>query len=200
MGGSIRRTARGRGWRPGPAVAVLTLAALLGTAPAAGHTPTSFCNLAWGSLEKSSPGMTSVPVIGARVGRHPCFDRLVIDLGGKPAPGFDVRYANPIRSPGSGKPFIEADDATLAVTILAPGYNVTHGGPTVSWSAGTRIPQADELAAGGFRTFRDLVYGGSFEGRSVIALDVRARLPFRAFALDGPDARSRLVIDVAHRW
>jgi hypothetical protein len=29
---------------------------------------------------------------------------------------------------------------------------------------------------------------------------VRARLPFRAFILDGPGEASRLVVDVGHRW
>jgi hypothetical protein len=42
---------------------------------------------------------------------------------------------------------------------------------------------------------------GSFEGRSDLGLGVRARLPFRAFVLEGSSAHvDRLVIDVAHRW
>jgi hypothetical protein len=53
----------------------------------------------------------------------------------------------------------------------------------------------------GFRTFRQLAFGGSFEGNTTLGLGVRARLPFRVFVLPGktfePD---RLVVDVAHRW
>ncbi len=52
----------------------------------------------------------------------------------------------------------------------------------------------------GFRTFRQVAWGGTFEGSTTIGLGVRARLPFRVFALDGPGSGSRLVIDVAHRW
>ena len=34
----------------------------------------------------------------------------------------------------------------------------------------------------------------------LLGLGVRARLPMRAFVLDGPGDGTRLVIDVAHRW
>jgi hypothetical protein len=52
----------------------------------------------------------------------------------------------------------------------------------------------------GYRTFRQVAWGGSFEGQTTIGLGVRARLPFRVFTLDGPGSGSRIVIDVAHRW
>ena len=55
-----------------------------------------------------------------------------------------------------------------------------------------RLPRVDLT---GYRTFRVAKYGGSFEGRTIIALGVRARLPFRVFELD-----ERIVIDVAHQW
>src|SRR5699024_12299625 len=52
----------------------------------------------------------------------------------------------------------------------------------------------------GYATFRQVAFTGSFEGQTLIGLGVRARLPMRAFVLDGPGDGSRLVIDVAHRW
>ena len=52
----------------------------------------------------------------------------------------------------------------------------------------------------GWNTFRQVAFGGSFEGYTTIGLGVRARLPFRVFTLSGPGAGSRLVIDVAHQW
>jgi hypothetical protein len=52
----------------------------------------------------------------------------------------------------------------------------------------------------GYSTFRQVAFTGSFEGQTLIGLGVRARLPMRAFVLDGPGDGSRLVIDVAHRW
>ena len=58
-----------------------------------------------------------------------------------------------------------------------------------------------ELAnVAGYQTFRQVASAGSFEGYSNFGLGVRARLPFRVFALDGPGNGSRLVIDVAHFW
>ena len=55
-------------------------------------------------------------------------------------------------------------------------------------------------AVGGFTTFRQVAYAGSFEGQTSFALGVRARLPMRAFILAGPGTGQRLVVDVAHRW
>ena len=52
----------------------------------------------------------------------------------------------------------------------------------------------------GYRTLRDVVYGGTFEGYTTFGVGVRARLPFRVLTLAGPDGGSRIVIDVAHRW
>ncbi len=45
-----------------------------------------------------------------------------------------------------------------------------------------------------------LLFMGTFEGQTQVALGVRGRLPFRAFVLDGPGDGARLVIDVAHKW
>ena len=58
---------------------------------------------------------------------------------------------------------------------------------------------------GGFRTVRQVVSAGSFEGYTTFGIGVRGRLPFRVFVLDGrgsggPNVGSRLVIDIAHRW
>ena len=52
----------------------------------------------------------------------------------------------------------------------------------------------------GYQTFRQVADAGSFEGQTTVGLGVRARLPFRAFILAGPDGGSRLVVDVAHLW
>ncbi|MGH9277720.1 MAG: AMIN-like domain-containing (lipo)protein, partial [Acidimicrobiales bacterium] len=71
---------------------------------------------------------------------------------------------------------------------------------TVPWSYGAHIVSPGQFSASGFQTFRDLVWGSSFEGESTLGLGVRARLPYRVFKLAGPGTGSRLVIDVAHRW
>ena len=85
------------------------------------------------------------------------------------------------------------------VTARASGYD-SYGRPTVGWRWADHIVAPEAFTTGGFRTFRDLVYGGSFEGQTDFALGVRARLPFRVFVLAGPGGNSRLVVDVAHQW
>ena len=52
----------------------------------------------------------------------------------------------------------------------------------------------------GFVTFRQVAFASDFEGQTMIALGVRARLPMRVFRLPGEDGGYRLVVDVAHRW
>lgn len=51
----------------------------------------------------------------------------------------------------------------------------------------TRLPDAR-----GYRTFRQVGFGGSFEGYTTVGLGVRARLPFRVLTV-GTD----VVVDVA---
>ena len=183
-------------------IAVLSAVAstlVMGGAPSAAAHTEPYCGIWWGSLAKSSPEMTVAPVVGARVGKHACFDRLVIDLAGKPAGGYWVGYTDGFRTQGAGQPVWLAGGAVLTVNARAPSVDANRQ-PTVSWQPGQHIVTPEQFAAGGFRTFRDLAFGGGFEGESDFGLGVRARLPFRAFTLDGPGGGSRLVIDVAHRW
>lgn len=180
-------------------VAVAALA--VGVLPAmAGAAPTPYCGITWGSLEKRAPSATTAPLTGVRVGRHDCYDRLVVDLAGKPAGGYSVRYIDPpFRAEGSGAPLLVAGGAVLQITVLAPAYD-GYGNSTVPWSSTAVVIRPDQFQAGGFRTFRDLVWGGSYEGYSSFGLGVRARLPFQVLLLDGPGGGSRMVIDVAHQW
>jgi hypothetical protein len=183
-------------------VAIAGAAIAVGIVPAvAGAASASTCGVRWGSLAKSAGAGTQATVAGVRTGRHDCYDRLVVDLAGKPAAGYDVRYIDPpLRADGSGDPLFVAGGAILHVVVRAPAYTDA-GASTVPWpSAGHPIVRPDQFDAGGYRTFEDLVWAGSFEGQSTFGLGVRARLPFRVFQLDGPGSGTRLVVDVAHRW
>ena len=172
----------------GVTAAVIAAGVVPGVAGAA-STPT--CGITWGSLAKAAPQMTGAPLTGVRTGRHDCYDRLVIDLAGRPAAGYDVRYITPpFRADGSGQALPVAGGAVLQVVVRAPAYDAS--------GRSTLPPGGPSLA--GYRTFKDLVWGGSFEGQSSFGLGVRARLPFRVLQLDGPGAGTRLVIDVAHKW
>lgn len=173
-----------------------------GTGAVAAHTSQQpYCGIWWGSLPKNArvTSYTTATINNLRVGRHQCFDRLVVDLGpprpGLPAGqrgGYQVRYAT-VRSASGGAPAISGG-ARLSVLVNAAAHDANYR-PT--YAPRDPLHAAD---VSGFRTFRQVAFRGTFEAQTEIVLGVRARLPFRVFALSGPGAGSRLVIDVAHRW
>jgi hypothetical protein len=166
------------------------LAALALTTPASAAASPN-CGITWGSLAKSAgtTAATSASLTGVRAGRHDCYDRLVLDLGNVPgSAGYRVSYTT-VRGVASGNPIPLDGGADLQITLRAHGESLTFADPN------------HVVGVGGFGTFRQVASGGSFEGVTVLGLGVRARLPFRAFILDGPAAgQKRLVIDVARAW
>ncbi len=145
-----------------------------------------YCGISWGSLQKSSTPMTQRAVTNVRSGQHPCFDRLVIDLGqGAGTVGYTVRYVNSVMGP-SGLPVAVNGGAKLQVTVNAP--------------ATKQVPSSGVVNYSSWNTFKQLKWVSSFEGYTDFALGVRARLPMRVFTLSNADGGQRLVIDVANRW
>jgi hypothetical protein len=179
---------------------VLTVAAALGAVVLA--TPAQaapYCGITWGSLPKAASAADTEMVNNVRAGRHECFDRLVVDLGGQDTSfgSYDVRYVPLVYSEGKGDPVPVRGDADLQIVLRAPAYD-QYGNATFA-PANLR----EVVNVSGFTTFRQLAWAGSFEGQTTMALGVRARLPFRVFTLNGVPASDfgpRLVIDVAHRW
>jgi len=141
-------------------------------------TSASTCPTGWGSLPKVNSVSSQAHITAVRAGQNVCYDRLVFDINGS-NPGWSVRYVNNVFAEGSGAVLPVTGGAKLEVVIR-------------SLSDTNRMPSVS-----GFRTFRSVVYGGSFEGQTTVGLGVRARLPFRVFTLTNP---SRVVIDVAHQW
>ncbi|GAC1503203.1 MAG: hypothetical protein NVS2B15_25960 [Pseudarthrobacter sp.] len=137
--------------------------------------------------------MSSAPVTNVRTGQHYCFDRMVVDLNGS-VKGYTVRYVPAVIQDGSGKEIPMRGSAFLQVTVNAPSYDGT-GAPTYS-----PVEPKELSDVSGYQTFRQVAYVGSFEGYTSLGLGVRARLPFRVIALEGPGSGSRLVVDVAHFW
>ncbi|CAL8977853.1 hypothetical protein CELL_02678 [Cellulomonas sp. T2.31MG-18] len=166
-------------------VLLVILLATTGLALAAPAEATPYCGIAWGSLQKYSAATSIGSITGVRAGRHACYDRLVIDVAGK-VDGYEVQYL-PKRTTS------KAEFAHLQITVDAamidPAGNFTFGSDNNFVLTGFSK----------YRTFR-AVRGGGLMKNSGISLDVRARLPFRVFTLDGPGSGSRLVVDVAHRW
>jgi hypothetical protein len=174
------------------ALSALTLTALVGGVSAASAATAPYCGITWGSQPKAVLQGTGAPVTNARTGRHDCWDRLVIDLSGTPASGYDLRYVDSYRILGTGPVVPVAGGAIVTVRAFAPA--------NVPWRSADHVVTPSQFSSAGYRTFRDLVYGGSDGLNTEFALGVRARLPFRVFTLTGPGDTSRLVIDVAHQW
>jgi len=193
--------------RPRPLVLAAGLAVVLGTmaggAAAAGAasrpataTGAPYCGIIWGSLAKAGGDLRPAPLLATRTGRHDCFDRLVFEFEGR-ADGYGVGYADEVYTDGAGEPLsgVTAGGALLKVQLLEPAYDPQSGGLTYLHRTGDHV-----AAVGGYSTLRDVVYGGTFEGYTTLAVGVRARVPFRVFVLDGPGTHSRIVVDFAHRW
>jgi hypothetical protein len=163
---------------------VLVAVALPATAQAA-----PYCGITWGSLAKhaghSDPGSLGDEFRQARVGRHDCYDRLVLDISGTRAVNsYRVEYVDKVRSDGSGFVVPLRGGAFLQITVGAHDMPRTSVNPDVA----------------GFRTFRQVAAAGYHEGLTSVGLGVRARLPFRVLTLAGPGDSVRVAIDVAHAW
>ncbi|HVM12988.1 MAG TPA: hypothetical protein VM287_01485 [Egibacteraceae bacterium] len=180
-------------------VAAATCTAALAGVPAVQASTTPYCGITWGSLPKTVMQSTASAIADARVGKHECFERLVIDLHTQPAAGYHVTYIEGYYNQDTGERVPVAGGATIKIHALAPAHDL-YGNPTVPWHWAQHIVKPEQFTAGGFRTFRDLVFGGTYEGETDFVLGVRARLPFRVFTLAGPGEGSRLVVDVAHQW
>ena len=177
----------------------LILALILTGAPAVAATTNAdaagpYCGIYWGSLAKTTTGRGADYIADVRTGRHPCYDRIVID---GPPGGFTsrVRYVSNVTSEGKGDVVRLRGGAKIAIVIRANDYDIDTGRPTYTPANPRELTNVT-----GYSTFRQVAWGGSFEGYTTLGLGVRARLPMRVFNLARPDGRSRLVIDVAHRW
>ena len=165
----------------------------LGVLAPAAASAAPYCGIRWGSLPETATATTSAQVEDLRAGRHDCYDRLVIDLDGA-VTGYSVSYVSRVEQLGSGQVVPLSGAADLQVLVEAAAHD-DRGEATYSPRTPSRAVDVT-----GYRTFRQVAYAGSFEWQTLIGLGVRARLPMRAFVLDGPGDGSRLVIDVAHRW
>lgn len=152
----------------------------------AASSAAAYCGITWGSGAKNAGTLTQSSLTGVRAGRHACFDRIVLDVDGRTPPGYSIGYVSTVRAEGSGAPIPLRGSAKLRVQVLAPtGF--------------TPVRPTEMVPTAGYRTLRQVAFGGSFEGYTTIGVGVRARLPFRVTTIDD-GATSRLVIDVAHRW
>lgn len=178
------------------AAGALLLSAPAATPASSAASTQSYCGIMWGSTAKvSGSGYSGGTLDDVRSGRHTCFDRLVFDIDSPSrALSYDVRYVTSVREDGSGTLVPLRGGADVQIVVRTPAYD-ERGRPTYS------PPNRRELVStSGYSTFRQVAWAGSFEGQTTIGLGTRARLPMRAFVLDGPGDDARLVVDVAHQW
>jgi len=145
------------------------------------------------SLPKTAPGESHAG-LGSVVAYHgTCFDRIVF-LFDVTVHGYRVAYEAPFTE-GRGLPLgpFTAGGAVLNVVLFASAYPEAFA-PGKGLTAGGHGAFGSFLT---FRTLRDGLYGGSFEGRTTFSIGVRARLPMRVQVLTGPP---RIVLDVLHVW
>ena len=174
-------------------VVVAAVMAVLGTlrvAPAGAET----CDTPWGSTRESNDAHPDATVVNVRAGQHACFDRFVVVLDG-PAAGYDIRYVKTFVPDARGRERELRGAATLRIVLLGARAHDDSGEPTYQPRRRAEMVNLD-----GFRTLEQAYWGGTFEGTTTIGLGVRARLPFRVTALEGPGDRTRMVFDIAHRW
>ena len=172
----------------------LVLLAFTATLIAPSAASASDCALKWGSTAKTASGLTAAPLVNVRAGQHHCFDRIVITLAAGQVKGYTVKYVSAVRREGSGTAMSLRGDADLLLRINAPAYDMD-GNATY-----TPADRRNVVNVSGYRTLRQVAWGGSFEGYTTLGVGVRARLPFRVFKAAGPGEGSRLIVDVAHRW
>ncbi|MFC0006367.1 AMIN-like domain-containing (lipo)protein [Micromonospora siamensis] len=174
--------------------AALLLAALVAGGPGTASGATAYCGITWGSGAKAAGTLSGAPLVEVRAGQDTCWDRVVFEFDG-PVTGYSVAYGETYtEGQGAAMSPYTAGGALISVSLRAPAYDATHLA-TVPYRVGDHA-----VNAFGYRTLRDVVFGGSFEGYTTFAVGVRAQLPFRVFVLSGPDSHSRIVLDVAHQW
>ncbi|MEV0680513.1 hypothetical protein AB0I60_28760 [Actinosynnema sp. NPDC050436] len=155
--------------------------------PSASAAPAA-CAVDWGSLPEQAQPTTAGNLTNIRAGRQECYDRLVFDFRGD-NDGYRVEYVDQVYADGSGHLVPLRGAGKLQVVLYSPAYD-ENGNPTYTFADRTELVDVT-----GYSTFRQVAWANSFEGHSMVGLGVRARLPFRVFALPG-----RLVLDVAHQW
>lgn len=161
--------------------------------PATAKVAAASCGTAWGSLPEEAGALSTGALLETRTGQHECWDRIVFEFAG-PVDGYRVAYGD-VHTDGQGlllNPYV-AGGAVLGVSLRAPSYD--ENGATYQARSGQHV-----ATVVGYRTLRDVMFGGSFEGYTTFAVGVRALLPFRVLVLAGPGAHSRIVLDVAHSW
>lgn len=124
-------------------------------------------------------------IVDLRVGEHPTYDRVVIDMTG-PIPGYRVAYVDGLRYDPSGEAVPLPGARFIQITLTAATAHDTKG---------QSVYHGPKLAKYTMTTLRGAAFTGDFEGVVSFGLALGHLDTFRVFELHAPN---RLVIDVHH--
>ncbi|SER82172.1 hypothetical protein SAMN04487818_105369 [Actinokineospora terrae] len=163
-------------------------------APVAASAADPYCGITWGSGLKTAGFNETGFFRDVRGGQHECFDRLVIDLDAPGGHGYYVKYVDEITADGSGHVVPTRGAGKLQIQALGRAWD-DNGQLTYHPANWTELVNVT-----GWRTFRQVVWAGTYEGDTTLGIGLRARLPFRVFTLPRDNGGTRIVVDVAHLW
>jgi hypothetical protein len=124
----------------------------------------------------------TVTLRGLRAGVNTGFDRVVLDFGADPVPGYRVEYIDTPTECGSGEPSAVAGGAFLAVTLRGAQAHEEGGRATVARERRVNMP-----------ILREMQVTCDFEGEVQVVLGTAARGRYRVTELGTP---SRLIVDL----
>ncbi len=144
----------------------------------------------FGTVARAFNGPHTVgPITAVRVGRHSCFDRLVVDVTGG-VPGWSVKYKDAFVQDASGRNLPFRGTKVMEVVLDTNAHNITTGRPTVTRASLPPRPN--------FPEFKDLIFGADFEGQVQLGVGVNRVRPFRVFTLPGVRGHTLWILDVQH--
>jgi hypothetical protein len=127
----------------------------------------------------------SATLRGLRAAANAGFDRLVLDFGSDPLPGWRVEYADgPVQQCGSGEPVQLPGAAALRVHLRSTRAHDDAGQPTLRHRD---LPLSMPV-------MQRLVLTCDFEGEVEVVIALGARQPYRVIELQQPSRR--LAVDV----
>lgn len=142
----------------------------------------------WSTLEDSTAiNMVQSTIDNVRIGRHDCFDRIVVDVDTIEDVGFHARYVPVVRQFGSGFPVPVAGEVAIELVVDAPLRMSLYDNPPVAF---TTTPNWD--------TLREVKSAGSFEGITKFAIGVDSKVKFGVFHHTDSDGRTHVVMDIVH--
>ena len=150
--------------------------------------PGSVLGSAWtaGDTNVERPYSGAALLRDIRTAQHAGFDRIVLDFGTGPVPGYRVSWVDrPVRQCGSGEEVPLAGAGWLSITLVPANAHTDAGEPTVR----------ERERAPGLPSLLELKLICDFEAQVEVVAGVASPERYRAFVLESP---GRLVVDIMH--